>query len=278
MCENSYPKTGSWKEVKDCCTWDGVVCDNTTRHVIALDLSCSWLNGFIHSNSTVFLLRHLRSLNLAGNAFYPSLISSEFGRFQSLTHLNLSCSDFSGEIPYEISQLSSLVSLDLSYNWLLIKTPVWKRVIGNLTQLRELLLDSTNMSSITPNSLMNLSSSFTTLSLFYCHLQGKVKINIFRFPSIQTFDLGEIRILRVLFQSIIRAVVPSSFDCNFKGEIPASLGNLTQITHLTLSGNHFIGSIPPSLGNLTKLIYLDLSYNNFNGEIQWPLLDFSVFD
>ena len=125
---------------------------------------------------------------------------------------------------------------------------------------------------------MNLSSSFTTLSLFYCHLQGKVKINIFRFPSIQTFDLGEIRILRVLFQSIIRAVVPSSFDCNFKGEIPASLGNLTQITHLTLSGNHFIGSIPPSLGNLTKLIYLDLSYNNFNGEIQWPLLDFSVFD
>ena len=114
MCENSYPKTGSWKEDKDCCTWDGVVCDNSTRHVIALDLTCSWLSGSFPSNSTLFLLRHLRSLNLAGNNFYYSLISPEFGGFQSLTHLSLSHSGFIGEIPYEISQLSSLVSLDLS--------------------------------------------------------------------------------------------------------------------------------------------------------------------
>ena len=165
MCDNSYPKTASWKEDKDCCSWDGVECDNATRHVIGLDLSCSWLSGSIHSNSSLFLLRHLRFLNLAGNDFYPSLISSEFGNFKTLTHLNLSHSRFSGKIPYEISQLSLLVSLDLSYNWLVIKTPVWKRVVDNLTLLRELLLDHTNLSSIRPNSLMNLSSSLTTLSL-----------------------------------------------------------------------------------------------------------------
>ena len=134
MCDNSYPKTASWKEDKDCCTWDGVVCHQTTRHVIGLDLSCSWLRGPIHSNSTLFFLPHLRTLNLAGNDFNYSLILSEFGNFKSLTHLNLSSSTFSGKIPYEISHLSSLVSLDLSYNYgLLIETPVWK----NLTQLRE---------------------------------------------------------------------------------------------------------------------------------------------
>ena len=33
-CDNSFPKTTSWKEDKDCCTWDGVLCDQTTRHVI----------------------------------------------------------------------------------------------------------------------------------------------------------------------------------------------------------------------------------------------------
>ena len=99
MCFNSYPKTGSWKEDKDCCNWDGVVCDNSTRHVIALDLTCSWLYGSIHSNSTLFLLRHLRTLNLAWNDFDSSPISSKFGRFQSLTHLDLSHSGFSGEIP-----------------------------------------------------------------------------------------------------------------------------------------------------------------------------------
>jgi Leucine-rich repeat (LRR) protein len=142
MCERSYPKTASWMEDKECCSWDGVECDKTTGHVIGLDLACSWLNGPIHSNSSLFFLRHLRRLNLAGNYFNHSLLPSEFGKFKSLTHLNLSHSAFSGQIPYEISQLSSLVSLDLSYNYeLLIETPVWKRVVDNLTQLRELLLD-----------------------------------------------------------------------------------------------------------------------------------------
>jgi Leucine-rich repeat (LRR) protein len=205
MCERSYPKTASWMEDKECCSWDGVECDKTTGHVIGLDLGCSWLYGPIHSNSSLFFLRHLRRLNLAGNLFKGSPLSSEFGKFKSLTHLNLSYSVFSGQIPYEISQLSSLVSLDLSYNELLIETPVWKRVVDNLTQLRELLLDHTNMSSIRPNSLMNLSSSLTTLSLQDCGLQG-LEDNILCLPSLQTLNLGRNSELEVLFQCLIGAV------------------------------------------------------------------------
>uniref|UniRef100_A0A7N2KLX1 Leucine-rich repeat-containing N-terminal plant-type domain-containing protein n=1 Tax=Quercus lobata TaxID=97700 RepID=A0A7N2KLX1_QUELO len=266
MCFNSYPKTGSWKEDKDCCTWDGVVCDNSTRHVIALDLSCSCLSGSFHSNSTLFLLRHLRTLNLAGNWFNYSLISSEFGKFQSLTHLNLSHSWFDGEIPYEISQLSSLVSLDLSYNYaLLIKTPVWKRVIGNLTQLRELLLDETNMSSITPSSLMNLSSSLTTLSLGGCSLQGTLEINIFRLPCIQTLDVGyNINLEGSLPKSNWSSTSLNflSLDhTNFSGELPDTIGSLKSLEYLYLSACNFIGAIPTSIGNLTQIINLDLSYN-----------------
>ena len=307
MCDNSYPKTASWKEDRDCCSWDGVVCDRTTRHVIGLDLSCSWLNGPIHSNSTLFFLPHLRTLNLAGNCFSESLISSEFGNFKALTHLNLSYSCFYGKIPYEISHLSSLFSLDLSFNdELLIETPIWKRVIHNLTQLRELLLDNMNMSSIRPNSLMNLSSSFTTLSLNGCNMQGKLENNILCHPNLQTLDLGfnsnldldslpkcnwsssslkildlsSISFLRELFDSIsnLKSLKVLAFDnCNFIGSIPTSLGNLTQITSLYLSENKFTGLIPTSLRNLTKLTTLDLSSNNFNGEIQLPLLNFSYF-
>ena len=250
----------------------------------------------IHSNSSLFLLRHLRSLNLAGNSFYPSLISSEFGNFKTLTHLNLSNSGFNGKIPYEISQLSSLVSLDLSYNWLVIKTPVWKRVVDNLTLLRELLLDGTNMSSIRPNSLMNLSSSLTTLSLHYCDLRGKLENNILCLPSIQTFDLGNnyylegslpnsncniSTSLKFLDLSYTRfsGELPDSIDslkslkhlnlnsCNFTGSIPTSLGSLTQITHLILSSNNFTGPILASLGNLTQITYLNLRGNNFIGSI-----------
>ncbi|XP_030936626.1 receptor-like protein 7 [Quercus lobata] len=292
LCYTSYPKTASWKEDKHCCSWDGVDCDKNTGHVIGLDLSCSWLSGTIHSNSTLFLLRHLRTLSLAGNNFYPSLISSEFGQFKSLTHLNLSYSYFSGQIPSEISQLSSLVSLDLSStNNMLIETPIW----NNLTLLRELHLDYTDMSSIRPKSLMNLSSSLTTLSLHGCNLQGKLKNSILLLPSLQTLDLGSNPNLNVslpksnwsssslkfLDLSMIRfsGEIPDFIGnlkslkyldlsyCNFSGPIPTLLGNLTQITDLILSWNRFIGSIPTSLGNLTQLTLLDLSANKFSGMI-----------
>ncbi|KAK4607744.1 hypothetical protein RGQ29_001531, partial [Quercus rubra] len=236
------------KEDKDCCAWDGVVCDNSTRHVIGLDLSFSCLSGSIPSNSSLFLLRHLKTLNLAG-------------------------SGFSGEIPYEISQLSSLVSLDLSYNVeLLIKTPVWKRVISNLTQLRELLLDGTDMSSVTPNSsMMNLSSSLTILSLHQCNLQGTFETNIFRLPCIQTLDLGNNPNLKGSLpksnwsSSSLRVLSLSS--TNFSGELPDSIGSLKSLEYLFLSRCNFIGAIPTSLGNLNQIIYLDLDNNQLVGPL-----------
>ncbi|KAK4580723.1 hypothetical protein RGQ29_024392 [Quercus rubra] len=275
MCDNSYPKTASWKEDKDCCGWDGVVCDQTTRHVIGLDLSCSWLSGSIHSNSTLFSLPHLRTLNLAGNDFNYSLILSEFGNFKSLTHLNLSSSTFSGKIPYEISHLSSLVSLDLSYNYgLLIETPVWK----NLTQLRELLLDWSNMSSFRPNSLMNLSSSFTTLSLHGCNLQGKLQNNFLCLPNIQTLDLGgnwnlDLGSLPKCNWSSISLKFLDLSEIRFSGELLDSIGNMKSLKHLNLYYCNLIGSIPMSLGNLTKLTTLDLSYNSFRGLLPWSLFN-----
>ncbi|XP_050245764.1 receptor-like protein 7 isoform X3 [Quercus robur] len=278
MCDISYPKTASWKEDRDCCTWDGVVCDQTTRHVIGLDLSCSWLYGPIHSNSTLFFLRHLMRLNLDGNDFSGSLISSEFGKFKTLTHLNLSYSFFSGKIPYEISHLSSLLSLDLSYNYgLLIETPVWKSVIHNLTQLRELLLDFSDMSSIRPNSLMNLSSSFTTLSLNDCNLQGKLQNNILCLPRIQTLDLGVNWNLEVYLPKCNWSLSFLKFldlsKTSFSGELPDSIGNMNSLENLNLANCNLSGSIPTSLGNLTELTSLEMSSNNFSG-----LLPLSLFN
>ncbi|KAL6138227.1 hypothetical protein ACLB2K_063510 [Fragaria x ananassa] len=87
----------------------------------------------------------------------------------------------------------------------------------------------------------------------------------------------------------------SSIDlsrCNFTGSLPKSIGNLTQLTDLLLSGNRFkspvsiihwetlvnlvrldlsnnqlYGTIPLSIVSLSKLVILTLSNNRFSGQV-----------
>ena len=69
------PKVSSWMaQSTECCTWDGVQCDEKTGHVIGLDLSSSFLYGSINSSSSLFQLVHLKTLNLANNNFNHSEI------------------------------------------------------------------------------------------------------------------------------------------------------------------------------------------------------------
>ncbi|KAJ4952363.1 hypothetical protein NE237_029195 [Protea cynaroides] len=57
----------SWKTNSDCCFWEGITCDGTIGHVVALDLFNKSFQGSIHSNSSLFHLHHLRMLNLSWN-------------------------------------------------------------------------------------------------------------------------------------------------------------------------------------------------------------------
>ncbi|CAL5392581.1 unnamed protein product [Camellia sinensis] len=275
-----------WNESTDCCSWEGVTCDWLNGHVIGLDLSCSQLQGTIQDNSTLFHLRHLQSRNLAFNYFNLSRISSEFGSFASLTHLNLSYSGFEGPIPSKISHLSKLISLDLSH------------VIDAYSRVRRLEqhtfnIDALNIFSHLPHALLNL-SSLTSLSLANCQLCGKFSENIFLFPnlqelnvqgnalltgklpyfnvtsSLQFLDLSDTSFSGQLPESIsnLKALnILSLVQCDFTGLIPASFGNLTQITKLDFWSNNFSGQIPSSISNLAKLNSLYLSTNNLNGQI-----------
>ncbi|XP_058001522.1 receptor-like protein 6 [Hevea brasiliensis] len=266
-----HPRMVSWDVGSDCCSWDGVTCDGVTGEVIGLDLSCSGLRGSLTSNSNLFNLSHLQRLNIAFNHFNLSNIPPEFGRFANLTHLNLSATWFSGPVPSEISYLSKLVSLDLSINEpLRLETPTMQMIVQNLTQVREVFLDYINMSFVTLNTLVNLSSSVTTLSLVYCGLRGEFPETIFYLPKLQFLNLmlnddlygylpksdwsGPLELLVLSFTS-------------FSGELPDSIGNLKSLMVLELGSCHFSGSIPASLGSLKQLTRLDLSYTNWTGMI-----------
>ena len=190
FCDISYPKMESWKEGTDCCSWDGVTCDSVRGDVIGLDLSCSWLYGTIPSNASLFDLPRLHRLNLALNYFNYSQISSGFGRFAELRYLNLSRSKFDGGVPLELSHLSQLSSLDLSGNsWVSFETSVVKRLVQNLTKLRELHLDYVNMSSVSLGSFMNF-SSLVSLTLEGCRLRGSLPNDIFGLQNLRELNLG----------------------------------------------------------------------------------------
>ncbi|TYH86599.1 hypothetical protein ES332_D01G055300v1 [Gossypium tomentosum] len=277
LCQSA--KTISWKKGTNCCLWDGVKCDNEAGNVITLDLSFSCLIGPLHSNSTLFLLRHLRQLNLAGNHFNMSPIASQFGKLTSLTHLNISESGFEGKIPLAISYLSKLLSLDLSDNHgLIFEGHVFENIMKNLTQLRHLHLSNIDMSSVAPTSFINMSSYITTLILGDNGLQGKFPEDVFHFPYLQKFELFEIdnqlelKFPKTNWSGPLKSLQVSS---PYLQQLPDSVGNLRSLEILDLGGGNLKGPIPASLGNLTQLEHLDLSHNNFDGPIPCSVFNFT---
>ncbi len=56
-------------------------------------------------------------------------------------------------------------------------------------------------------------------------------------------------------------------QCNISGTIPASLGNLSNLTELLLFTNNFTGALPLELANLNNLLYLNLSATSISGTI-----------
>ncbi|KAG7991809.1 hypothetical protein I3843_02G096800 [Carya illinoinensis] len=268
---SAYPKVSSWKpDSSDCCKWDGVECNKDTGHVIDLDLSSSCLYGSLTSNSSLFWLHHLKSLNLADNHFKSSPIPTSFRQLSRLTNLNLSASGFSGQIPSEILELSKLVSLDLYHSPLLKLQKFGLRVIAqNFTNLEVLYLDQVNISSNVPNVLANL-SSLTILSLSQCDLLGEFPVGIFHLPNLQHLYLQKNIYLTGRIPEFHKTSLLKTLQLahtNFNGELPDSIGNLKSLVEFNAFGCNFSGKIPPSLGNLTNLYMLQLQYNRLHGSI-----------
>ncbi|TYI41991.1 hypothetical protein ES332_A01G066600v1 [Gossypium tomentosum] len=264
-----YPKTNSWNESTNCCSWEGVTCEKATGQVISLDLSCSKLVGSLSPNTNLVRLRGLKRLDLSLNNFSASSIPSGLNQLVSLTHLNLSGSYLSGSVPSDISSLSKLISLDLSRNERLeFDRHSFDMLTRNLSKLENLLLRSVDMSDVAPTSFMNL-TSLKCLSLGSCGLQGDFPSEIFQLGYLEYVDLSVNSLTGYLPKSNWSSPL-KFFDLSsnyFRGSIPSSLGNLAKITHLGFYSNKLEGEIPDVFGNLNKLTTLDFSFCNFSGQL-----------
>ena len=274
----SYPKIASWNATTDCCSWDGIQCDEHTGHVITIDLSSSQIFGILDANSSLFHLKHLQSLDLADNDFNYSQIPFRIGELSQLRYLNLSEANFSGEIPEQVSHLSKLLSLDLSRafysspdtgNLLSFKISTLRSLIQNSTNLENLHLSYVTISSSVPDILTNI-TSLQQLSLYHCELYGEFPSEIFHLPNLRYLNLGHNQNLTGKFPDFHSSAQIARLELastSFYGTLPASIGNLKSLNWLSISRCNFSGSIPSSFRNLTQLMFLDIMHNKLKGHL-----------
>ncbi|XLT56496.1 receptor-like protein 12 [Arachis ipaensis] len=291
----SYPKTVSWMPSIDCCSWDGIECDEVTGHVIGIDLSSSQLYGSIDANSSLFSLVHLQSLDLSDNDFNHSQIPTMIGNFSQLRYLNASKSGFSSSVPDVLTNLTYLQSLDLSHCDLYGEFPVGIFHLPNLTTLvlaenrnlngvipdfqsralvNKLIIPATNFGGRIPTSIGNL-TSLKWLSIAECNFQGSIPSSFGNLNQLVHLDLFSSGLTTGNFPLFFVNFTQLSFldleRCNLTGEIPSWIMNLTSLNHLRLHRNMFHGEIPYSLFRMDNLEYLSLGFNMLQGELELGL-------
>ncbi|TYG78149.1 hypothetical protein ES288_D02G034900v1 [Gossypium darwinii] len=165
----------SWVEVKgsDCCKWERVECNTTTRRLIQLSLNSTiWLYNMEYDmdnrnlnawylNASMFLpFEELKRLYLSGNAMGGNLENEGFqllSRLNNLETLDLSWNSLKNSILFHMRNLSSLKTLRLRRNQLKGRLDHIQG-LNNLTNLKYLDLSDNNIESISNQGLSNLTN------------------------------------------------------------------------------------------------------------------------
>ncbi|CAA7027954.1 unnamed protein product [Microthlaspi erraticum] len=230
----------------DCCSWDGISCDDNTGMVIELDFNSSslWdsrLSGPLRSNSSLFRLQHLESLDLSWNDI-SGVLPDSIGNLKYLRVLSLAGCDFDGKIPSSLRNLSYLTDLDLSYNDFTGELP---DSIGYLKHLVVLNLLGCNMFGKIPSSIGNL-SHLTDLDLSANGFTGEL-------PD----SMGHLN----------RLIMLQLWANNLSGKFPHVILNMSELTTIYLYLNQFQGMLPSNMSSLSKLVSFDMSGNSFHGSV-----------
>ncbi|KAI4297136.1 hypothetical protein L6164_037040 [Bauhinia variegata] len=237
----------------DCCSWENVMCDSSTGHVIHLShhaeyrwSRCEWpLYQTFSLNLSLFKpLKELQSLNLSYNCFDGLILTEDYKNTSILTkleRLDLSDNWIDGMFPTkELSVLENLKSLDLSHNYLNLKG-----------------LDLSHNYLESPNATQDVNDLSRLKKLKFLNLGGNIfNEEIFKYLS----PLPELRSL-FLYNNDIGGALKGQGLCNMK-----------TLEELDLSFNILNGIMDTCLDNLTSLRRLDLSYNNLGGSIHSTFL------
>ncbi|KAH7663550.1 Non-specific serine/threonine protein kinase protein [Dioscorea alata] len=188
--------------------------------------------------------------------------------------LRLSTMGIKGTLSDDLSQLSELQSLDLSFNNDLIGTLTPN--IGKLKKLTTLILSGCGFTGKIPQELGTL-PHLSFLALSSNKFSGAIPASLGSLSNLYWLDLADNQLSGQLPVSsgtspgldLLTNTKHFHFNKNrLSGTIPASLFNSnTKLIHLILDGNNFSGSIPSTIGLVQTLEVLRLGKNRFNGTV-----------
>ncbi|KAB2068698.1 hypothetical protein ES319_A08G049500v1 [Gossypium barbadense] len=206
-----------------------------------LRLSNNHLSGKI--TPTIFCSPSLKILYLDGNKFDGNIPSIDISTFPyySLSDIDLSNNNLSGELPRWIWNVSNLHTLVVSNNQL-----------KGLIPMELCYLDSLEILDLSKNNFFGpIPSCFHAQSIKHLHLSrnrlsGTLRNAFFNSSSLVTLDLRENQLT---------------------SEIPYKIGTLSALSVLLLKANYFVGEIPIDICKLYSLSIIDLSQNKLSGPI-----------
>ncbi|KAI3508951.1 hypothetical protein L1887_23973 [Cichorium endivia] len=228
-----------------------------------LDMSsCSFTGKFPMS---FINLSNLEVVNFNENGGFDLWrLPDDIFRLTKLRSMILSSCMVSGSIPKSIGNMTSLVDLELSGNYLVGPVPT---EIGLLPNLKLIELYYNQLTGEIPEVLGNL-TELTDIDMSVNKLTGSIPESICRLPKLRVLQFynnsltGEIP--RVLEESKSLAML-SLYSNYLTGEVPRHLGRSSPLVLFDLSENQLTGELPPEICNRGKLLYLLALDNMFSG-------------
>ncbi|XP_059630952.1 receptor-like protein 15 [Cornus florida] len=152
----------SWLDEResDCCDWERVACNHTTGRVVVLTLDDLGLYHYFsdddlwpyqnlsiyHLNVSLFKpFEELLNLDLSSNYFYDSVENEGFERLLKLEILNLAFNGFNNSVLEPLGSLTSLKTLNVSWN--MLEGPLPVKELSALRKLEKLDLSGNRLNA-----------------------------------------------------------------------------------------------------------------------------------
>ncbi|KAF9666671.1 hypothetical protein SADUNF_Sadunf16G0253000 [Salix dunnii] len=226
------------------------------------------------SNATIC---HVTSISIIGNRF-TGPIPKEIGNISTLVNFTVEFNQFSGVLPPELGNLSRLEKLHLTSNKFTGQLPA---AFEKLTALKDFRIGDNQFTGEIPN-LIQKWTNLQKLVIQGSGLSGPIppgiavleKMTDLRISDLQGNGTG-VPFPPLANMTKLKTLILRS--CNITGRIPDFVGELSSLTTLDLSFNKLNGEIPASFFGIRKADYIDLSYNNFRNESSCQQRNINLF-